>query len=136
MNRVDSVVVFQWLRHEDLQRILDGLVAELNQRLTERHGLALELAPEAADFLIDRGWDPKFGARPLKRALRRDLYQPLARALIKQGWPSGERLIAEKNGHGLTFRAAAPLRPPTMALSTQVRSHPRGVSRRMIAGSA
>lgn len=130
MNRVDAVVVFQWLRHEDLRRILDSLVAELNLRLTERHGLTLELGEEAAGFLIDRGWDPKYGARPLKRALRRDLYQPLARTLLKQGWPQGEKLVAEKNGHGLTFRATAPPRPQTMALSTQVRTNGRAAARR------
>lgn len=133
MNRVDAVVVFQWLRHEDLRRILDGLIGELNQRLTERHGMTLELEPEAAEFLIERGWDPKYGARPLKRALRRDLYQPLARTLLKAARPQGEKLVAEKNGHGLSFRAVGPARAQTMALAAPVAA--RAAARRSAAAS-
>jgi ATP-dependent Clp protease ATP-binding subunit ClpA len=127
LNRVDAVVVFQWLGHDDLRRILAGLVTELNQRLSERHSLTLELAPEAADFLIDRGWDPKYGARPLKRALRRDLYQPLARALLKQGWPQGEKLIAEKSGSALGFRLVTPA--PGVAVAAPARATARAASR-------
>jgi ATP-dependent Clp protease ATP-binding subunit ClpA len=113
MNRIDAVVVFQWLNHTDLRRILFGLVGDLNLRLTERHHLTLELAPEAADLLIAHGFDPKFGARPLKRALRRELYQPLARSLLHHGWPEGNKLIAEREGDVLSFRLAAP--PPALA---------------------
>jgi ATP-dependent Clp protease ATP-binding subunit ClpA len=125
MNRIDAVVVFQWLGHDDLRRILHGLVGELNLRLTERHQVTLELAPEAADFLIDQGWDPKYGARPLKRALRRDLYQPLARTLLKQGWPEGEKLVAERTEAGLTFRLAA--QPPAVT-AVPVRTSPTAVA--------
>ncbi len=113
LNRIDAVVVFRWLGHDDLRRILHGLVGDLNHRLSERHNLTLELAPEAADFLIERGWDPKYGARPLKRALRRELYQPLARSLLRQSWPAGEKLIAECHDGALTFRLAAG--PPSLA---------------------
>ena len=113
LNRIDSVVVFQWLTHDDLRRILHGLVSELNERLTLRHNLTLELAPETADYLISQGWDPKYGARPIKRALRRQLYQPLARTLLKQTWPAGQKLIALLEGEELTFRLAAP--PPMLA---------------------
>jgi ATP-dependent Clp protease ATP-binding subunit ClpA len=115
LNRIDAVVVFQWLTHDDLRRILFGLVGELNQRMVERHNLTLELAPEAADYLIERGWDPKYGARPLKRALRRELYQPLARSLLHQTWPQGEKLIAERDGDTMSFRIAAP--PPVLAVA-------------------
>ena len=106
LNRIDAVVVFQWLNHDDLRRILHGLVGDLNLRLNERHRLTLELAPEAADLLIARGWDPKYGARPLRRALRREQYQPLARSLLRQGWPEGQKLIAEREGDALGFRLA------------------------------
>jgi len=115
LNRIDAVVAFHWLGHDDLRRILHGLVGELNQRLAERHGLTLDLAPGAADFLIERGWDPKYGARPLKRALRRELYQPLARVLLTQSWPEGRKLVAERTGEGMQFRLASP--PPALAVS-------------------
>jgi len=118
LNRIDSVVVFQWLTHDDLRRILHGLIGDLNERLRARHELMLELSPEAADFLIAEGWDPKYGARPLKRALRRQLYQPLARTLLKQTWPAGQKLIAELQGKQLTFRLAA--LPPALAPTTRV----------------
>lgn len=123
MNRIDAVVVFNWLGHDDLRRILHGLVGELNERLIERHGLTLELAPEAADYLISRGFDPKYGARPLKRALRRELYQPLARVLLTQRWPEGEKLVAEKTGEGMYFRLAAP--PPALVVSASSRNGAR-----------
>jgi ATP-dependent Clp protease ATP-binding subunit ClpA len=126
MNRVDAVVVFQWLTHDDLRRILHGLVGDLNTRLTERHSLSLELAPEAADFLIDRGWDPKYGARPLKRALRRELYQPLARSLLKQSWPEGHKLIAEHADGAMTFRLAAT--PPTLSVAAPTRATTRAAT--------
>lgn len=119
LNRIDAVVVFHWLGHDDLRRILHGLVDELNQRLAERHGLTLELAPEAADYLISQGWDPKYGARPLKRALRRELYQPLARVLLTQSWPKGEKLVAERSEEGMTFRLAAP--PPAVTVTAPAR---------------
>lgn len=120
LNRIDSVVVFQWLGHDDLRRILHGLIGELNQRLVENHGLTLELAPQAADFLIERGWDPKYGARPLKRALRRELYQPLARSLLSRTWPEGEKLIAERLDGVVSFRLAAP--PPSLTVATPTRT--------------
>lgn len=123
LNRIDSVVVFRWLGHDDLRRILHGLVVDLNQRLSERHGIKLELAPEAADFLITRGWDPKYGARPLKRALRRELYQPLARSLLSQTWPTGEKVIAERVNGEVRFRVAAP--PPAVTVVPSGRSAPR-----------
>lgn len=119
LNRIDAVVVFHWLGQDDLRRILYGLVGELNQRLSERHGLTLDLAPETADFLIGRGWDPKFGARPLKRALRRELYQPLARVLLTQSWPRGQTLVAERADSGVRFRLAAP--PPALAVAPSTR---------------
>jgi ATP-dependent Clp protease ATP-binding subunit ClpA len=130
LNRIDAVVVFQWLGHDDLRRILFGLVGDLNQRLRERHKLTLELAPEAADYLIGRGWDPKYGARPLKRALRRELYQPLARSLLKQGWPVGEKLIADYAEGVLSFRLAAP--PPAVAVSPSVHVNVRASTRDVV----
>lgn len=123
LNRIDAVVVFNWLGHDDLRRILHGLVGELNQRLSERHGLTLDLAPEAADFLIGRGWDPKYGARPLKRALRRELYQPLARVLLSRSWSGGQKLVAERTAEGMYFRLAAP--PPAIAVSSHTRRSQR-----------
>jgi ATP-dependent Clp protease ATP-binding subunit ClpA len=127
MNRIDAVVVFQWLTHDDLRRILHGLVGDLNGRLTEKHGLTLELAPDAADFLIERGWDPKYGARPLKRALRRELYQPLARTLIKETWPKGQKLIAEHTNGVVSFRLAAP--PPSVSVTVPPRPTIRQTTR-------
>jgi len=121
LNRIDAVVVFQWLGHDDLRRILHGLVGELNQRLVEQHRLTLELAPEAADYLIQRGFDPKYGARPLKRALRRELYQPLARTLLTQTWPEGQKMVAEWSDAGMHFRLAAP--PPAITVATPSRRH-------------
>lgn len=121
LNRIDATVVFHWLGHDDLQRILHGMIGELNQRLSEQHGLTLSLSADAADFLIDRGWDPKYGARPLRRALRHELYRPLAQVLLSQTWPQGQRLVVERTDAGMQFRLDAPT-PAAKATSPSRRS--------------
>ncbi|MCH7527445.1 MAG: ATP-dependent Clp protease ATP-binding subunit, partial [Planctomycetes bacterium] len=82
INRVDEVIVFRKLTHDDLTKIIDLEVAKLAVRLAEKK-LALELTAEVKDFLIERGTDEKFGARPLRRAIEQYIEDPLAEAILR-----------------------------------------------------
>ena len=84
LNRLDDLIVFRPLGREDLVRILDLEVSKFLERLTEK-GIRLQLTPEARDFLIEKGYDPMYGARPMRRAVQRYLEDALAEKLLSQG---------------------------------------------------
>jgi ATP-dependent Clp protease ATP-binding subunit ClpC len=81
LNRVDDTIVFQPLSKDDLQTIVEYELAKVFKRLTE-HGLKLDLTPQAKDFLIDKGYNPEFGARPLRRAIEHYIEDPLSEAVL------------------------------------------------------
>ena len=82
LNRLDEITVFRPLGKEDLKRIVDIEIAYVNERLREQ-GFQVELTSEARNFFIDKGFDPVFGARPLKRVIQRFMEDPLAEDIIK-----------------------------------------------------
>jgi len=82
LNRVDEIIVFHALTEEDLKQIVDIQLERLRGRLTERR-ITLELSPEAKAKLARAGYDPVYGARPLKRAIQREIETPLSRAILK-----------------------------------------------------
>ncbi len=81
LNRVDDTIVFKALTRENLQTIVDYELAKVFKRLTE-HGLKLELTEQAKEFLIDKGYNPEFGARPLRRAIEHYIEDPLSEAVL------------------------------------------------------
>ncbi|MCC7292636.1 MAG: ATP-dependent Clp protease ATP-binding subunit [Phycisphaerales bacterium] len=92
LNRVDEVVVFRKLNHEDLTMIVDLEVNKLAARLGEK-GLDLELTQEAKNFLIDKGTDEKFGARPLRRAIEHYLEDALSESILRGEYKEKNRVI-------------------------------------------
>jgi ATP-dependent Clp protease ATP-binding subunit ClpC len=82
LNRVDDVIVFKSLSREDLRTIVDYELAKVFKRLTE-HGLKLELTERAKEFVIEKGYNPEFGARPLRRAIEHYIEDPLAEAVLR-----------------------------------------------------
>lgn len=82
LNRLDETTVFRPLSKKDLNEIIDIEISYVNQRIIEQ-GFKIELGPKAKEFFIDKGFDPVFGARPLKRAIQRFLEDPLAEDIIK-----------------------------------------------------
>jgi len=92
INRLDEIIVFRKLVHEDLIRIVDLEVAKLADRLKAK-GLTLELAQEAKDFLIERGTDEKFGARPLRRAIEQYVEDPLSEDMLRNKYDGKNRVI-------------------------------------------
>ena len=92
LNRVDEVVVFHKLKHEDLTRIVELEIRKVQKRLAE-HGLALELNDEAKEFLLSKGTDEKFGARPLRRAIEQYLEDPLSENLLRGMYKGKKRVL-------------------------------------------
>lgn len=85
LNRIDEIIVFNPLREKELEKILDIQLHELKDRFNEKE-IDLEVAPEAKTFLIKKGYEPAYGARPLRRAIENFLSKPLAETLINYGY--------------------------------------------------
>ncbi len=104
LNRLDEIIVFQSLTQEDIMRIVDIQLGRLTERLQNRR-LTIELTTDARRWLAERGFDPVFGARPLKRAIQRDLQDPLATAILEGKVNEGDHIVADAdlNGEGLLF---------------------------------
>jgi ATP-dependent Clp protease ATP-binding subunit ClpB len=93
LNRIDEIVVFESLSREQLAEIVTMQLARLNERLAER-GLSLELTDGARELIAEAGWDPAYGARPLKRAIQRLLENPLALRLLEGEFGEGDTIRA------------------------------------------
>jgi len=94
INRIDDVVVFRPLAQQDIERIAELQLDLLNDRLEEQD-LSLTLSPKAMETLCAAGYDPVYGARPLKRAIQRMVENPLAEALLSQGYEAGTKLYGD-----------------------------------------
>jgi ATP-dependent Clp protease ATP-binding subunit ClpB len=103
LNRVDDIVVFRPLARADLGRIVEIQLARLRKLLADRQ-LTIELSEAARELVADAGYDPVYGARPLKRALQRMVQDPLASRLLKGEFHRGDHVVVDegKDG-GLTF---------------------------------
>jgi ATP-dependent Clp protease ATP-binding subunit ClpB len=103
LNRVDETVVFHALTEEQLKKIVDIQLAFLNKRLEERK---IVLLPSEAgrDWLARTGYDPVFGARPLKRLIQKDIENPLALKLLEGEFKDGDRILIDSKGDGLVFK--------------------------------
>ncbi|MBV2207020.1 MAG: type VI secretion system ATPase TssH, partial [Pseudomonas sp.] len=102
INRIDEVVVFDPLAREQIAGIADIQLARLRKRLAERE-LSLELTQEAMDKLIAVGYDPVYGARPLKRAIQRWIENPLAQQILAGQFAPGSTIKARVEGDQVVF---------------------------------
>jgi ATP-dependent Clp protease ATP-binding subunit ClpB len=100
LNRVDDIIVFRPLSREDLAEIVDIQLRHLDRLLAGRH-LRLEVTPEAREFLADRGYDPVYGARPLKRVIQRELQNPIALEVLEGNFHEGDIVRVERVGDHL-----------------------------------
>ncbi len=107
LNRVDEIVVFGRLDREQLAEIVELQVARLRRRLEER-GVELELTDAAAELLAREGYDPAYGARPLKRLVQRRIENPLAQRILAGEVRDGDRVLADADGEELTFAVTEP----------------------------
>jgi len=102
LNRIDETILFDRLSEEDLTRIVEIQLQHLAGRL-EAQKLTLELSPEVKKLLGEEGYDPVYGARPLKRTIQRRLLDPLSLLLLEGKFAEGVTIRAEMNGAGVVF---------------------------------
>jgi ATP-dependent Clp protease ATP-binding subunit ClpB len=105
LNRVDEVVVFEALTREQLADIVELQLERLRERLAERQ-LSLEVTDEAKELLAEEGWDPAYGARPLKRAIQRLVENPLALELLEGRFEAGDTVRVDARDGELVFEPA------------------------------
>ncbi|OQA39238.1 MAG: Chaperone protein ClpB 1 [Chloroflexi bacterium ADurb.Bin325] len=102
LNRVDDIIVFHSLTKADLARIIEIQLRRL-AKILEGQGLELELSPAAAAFLAEKGYDPAYGARPLKRAIQEHVQNPLALALLSGQFKRGDTIVADIESGRIVF---------------------------------
>jgi ATP-dependent Clp protease ATP-binding subunit ClpB len=102
LNRVDEIVTFHSLTRADLGHIVEIQLRRLGKMLAER-GLTLHLTDQARDFVAEAGYDPTYGARPLKRAIQQHVQDPLALALLEGRFQRGDAVVADVEGGRIVF---------------------------------
>ena len=112
LNRVDDIIVFRPLSREDLAQIVDIQLRKLEELLVARH-LRLEVTPEAREFLAQQGYDPVYGARPLRRVIQRELQNPIALEILEGKFRDGDIIRVERAGDHL--RLSRGMAVPEMA---------------------
>jgi len=105
LNRVDASVVFHSLGVDEMRLIIDILLEQVEERLEEAN-IHLKISSGAKDLLIEQGFDPAFGARPVRRAIQRLLEDPLSEEILKGRFEKGGRINIERKGDELAFKAA------------------------------
>ncbi len=105
LNRIDEVVIFHSLRQQDMGRIVAIQLTHLQKRLESRK-TTLALSDEAVDLLASHGYDPQYGARPLKRVMQRELENPLATLILQGRFPEGSQIVASVVDDRLSFALA------------------------------
>ncbi|MGI9474196.1 MAG: ATP-dependent chaperone ClpB [Rubripirellula sp.] len=103
LNRIDDIVIFHPLQRDEIRKIVELQLDQLSNRLSE-NGLALEVSEDALDEIASVGYDPTYGARPLKRVIQREIQNPMATALLKGSYEEGATVYLDYNGDQFTFR--------------------------------
>ena len=107
LNRVDEIILFHRLQKSEMGRIVDIQLGRL-QKLLEDRKIVLDLDAAARDWLAEKGWDPAYGARPLKRVIQRHVQDPLAEMILDGSVKDGDRVAISTEGGVLTFNGAPP----------------------------
>jgi ATP-dependent Clp protease ATP-binding subunit ClpC len=107
LNRISDIVFFRPLDKADLSAIVDLEIAKFMQRLADRK-ITLEFAADSKELMIDKGYDEKYGARPLRRAVEHYLEDPLAEAILRGDVKEGEAVLVVRDGETLTFKQKTP----------------------------
>ena len=101
LNRLDETILFKPLTKSDIRSIINLLLADLNKRLSDRE-LRLEMTDEAKDFITDHGYDPVYGARPLKRYVQKHVETLAAKIILQGDVGSGDTIVITVEGNALT----------------------------------
>jgi ATP-dependent Clp protease ATP-binding subunit ClpB len=106
LNRIDEIIEFKQLTREQIASVAELQLGRLRQRLAERE-ISLELTDAAKEVIAEEGWDPSFGARPLKRAIQRLIENPLAQHLLEGEFASGDTVLVDAENGEIAFTRAA-----------------------------
>ncbi len=109
INRLDEIIVFHELSEEDLRKIVDLMAKDLQKRLVDRK-VNLELTDAAKSWLAKTGFDPVYGARPLRRAIERFVENPLSAKILRGECSPGDTVVVDLSGDNLTFTVKAPIK--------------------------
>ena len=104
LNRLDDIIVFHSLTKEQVGEIAELLLGRLRKRLGEEHGINLILADSARELLIEKGYDSKYGARPLRRTIERLIEDPISERILTKEFPPGCTIVVEAEGGEMRFR--------------------------------
>lgn len=102
LNRIDEIIIFDRLQPDDLKHIVNIQLARVHKRLAAR-GLRMELSDAAAELVASHGYDPVYGARPLKRAIQHDILDPLSRAILSGRYPEGSTIHIDVHDGEISF---------------------------------
>jgi ATP-dependent Clp protease ATP-binding subunit ClpB len=116
LNRVDDIVIFHRLARGEIDRIVEIQLGRLRKLLGDRD-IEIQLSPAALRFLGDEGYDPVYGARPLKRAIMRHVQDPLATRLLGGAFGPGDTIVVDREGTADELSFAKQRRPPVAAVS-------------------
>jgi ATP-dependent Clp protease ATP-binding subunit ClpC len=107
INRIDDVVVFHPLDQKQVERVLELQLDEFSLRLAE-HGFGLRVSAGAKRLLIEQGWDPKYGARPMRRTIQREMEDPISFLILERHYAAGSVFVAESHKEKIHIRAESP----------------------------
>jgi ATP-dependent Clp protease ATP-binding subunit ClpC len=103
INRVDEIVVFHSLKQDEVRQILDILLQEVQNRLVEKE-IVLEVKKKAKDYLIEHGYDAKYGARPLRRVIQKEIEDPLSMEILRGRFNEGSHIIVTVRNDKISFQ--------------------------------
>jgi ATP-dependent Clp protease ATP-binding subunit ClpC len=118
LNRVDEVVVFHELSREHIESIVSIQFDQLNDRLTE-HEITVKCTDAGCALLVQEGFDPQFGARPLRRAMQRLVEDPLAEKMLEGAFKDGDTVLVDAEDGNIVFRAEDEMDEPTRLISKE-----------------
>jgi len=102
INRIDEIIIFDSLNQQQLRQVIDLLIEEVKKRLSE-HKMAVELTDAAKAWLLKEGYDPAYGARPLRRAIQRYVENPISKGILDGEYVEGNTIQVDAKAEGLTF---------------------------------
>jgi len=105
LNRIDDIVVFKRLEPEALKGIVKIQARRLSNILSDR-GMSLELTDGCVDLLVEKGYDPAFGARPVRRVILKEIQDPMAEQILRSGYGAGDTVIVDAEDERFTFKLA------------------------------
>jgi ATP-dependent Clp protease ATP-binding subunit ClpC len=119
LNRVDDVVVFHALSKDEVTEIVDLMLQRIRAQL-EAQGLGIELTKAAKYLVVEIGYDPSMGARPLRRALRRSVEDPLAEKILLREFRAGDTVIVDAVNREIVFKLMEDIELPGVELASAV----------------